>query len=153
MAEPLPGLEALRPLHTGGPGPLAEPLLWLALGAGLALAALIAMLARRGVPRTWALRREALAELARARALHPGEALRAQALLLRRVALTVKGDAAAGLAGEAWLGALDDMFRTRLFTQGAGRCFGDALYAPAMPDAASLDAELAALIRRLRAPR
>jgi Domain of unknown function (DUF4381) len=153
MAEPLPGLEALRPLHTGGSGALAEPLLWLALGAGLALAALIALLARRGVLRTWAVRREALAELAQARTLHPGEAVRSQALLLRRVAVTLKGDTAAGLAGEVWLDTLDGIFHTRFFSEGAGRCFGDALYGPAAPDAAALDAELTALTRRLKVPR
>ena len=151
MAEPLPGLEALRPLHGDGPGQLAEPLLWLALGVGVALAALVAALARRGFLRTWRLRREALAELARARSLAPGEAARAQALLLRRVALTLRGDAAAGLAGEAWLAALDDIFHTRFFTQGAGRSFGAALYAPAAP--ADHDTQLTALVSRLRAPR
>ena len=150
MAEPQAGLEALRPLHGSGPGLIADPLLWLALGAGLALAAAAALAAPRALLRQRALRREALAELRLTSELAPAEALRAQALLLRRIARTVSGEATMQLAGEAWLSELDRIFATAFFTKGAGRCFGAALYAPQQPDAGAVQDELARLLSRLR---
>ena len=149
MAEPQAGLEALRPLHTDGPGPLADPWLWLALGGGLALAALIGFAAQRGPLRSLALQREARAELRAAARLPAAEAARAQALLLRRIARTCGGEATRELRGEAWLAALDGLFATTFFTEGRGRRFGDDLYAPT-PDATRIDDELAALVKRLR---
>lgn len=150
MAEPQAGLEALRPLHGSGPGLIADPLLWLALGAGLALAAVAALAAPRALLRQGALRREALAELRQTAELAPAEALRAQALLLRRIARTVGGEATMQLAGAVWLGELDRIFATVFFTAGGGRCFGEALYAPQPPDGHAVQDELARLIRRLR---
>ena len=66
------------------------------------------------------------------------------------VARTVAGDETRQLTGEAWLGKLDSIFVTQFFTCGAGRCFGDALYAPGPADSAAQHGELARLIARLR---
>jgi hypothetical protein len=44
------------------------------------------------------------------------------------------------------------VFATTFFTQGAGVAYGDALYAAQIPDVDSLDAELARLFAKLRAP-
>lgn len=153
MAEPQAGLEALRPLHAEGPGLLADPLLWLAIGTGLILAAVLAAVAQRGFFKTRALRQEALRELRLASNLPADEALRAQAMLLRRIARTVGGEATMQHRGEAWLAALDSIFGTRFFTQGAGRCFGEALYATGAPDVIAVQCGLEALIARLRWPR
>ena len=113
---------------------------------------LLSFAARRGPLRKRALRREALTQLRAAGALPPGEVLPAQALLLRRLARTLGGEATMQLQGEAWLAALDSLFATRFFTLGQGRRFGDQLYAPAAPAAAALDAELTKLVKRLRWP-
>ena len=152
MAEPSTGLEALRGLHVGGAGLLADPAAWAAAAAGVLVAILLGALAARGPARRWALRREARDVLGQTRAMAPADAVSAQALLLRRIAMTVAGEAAACESGEAWLARLDAVFHTDFFTCGEGRCFGDALYLDAAPDRASLHRTLSKLIDRLHWP-
>lgn len=150
MAEVPGGLEALRGLHAAAPGLLEDAVLWGALGLGLAVGGLLAYVLQRRFLAQRQLRREALAALAGAAKLSPPEALRAQALVLRRLARTVAGDATMALQGAAWLAALDRLFATTFFTAGGGRCFGDGLYAADAPAIADIQSELARLVARLR---
>jgi hypothetical protein len=54
------------------------------------------------------------------------------------------------VAGEAWLTHLDSVFETRLFSEGLGRAYGDALYQPRQDDPTeALDAALGRLLARL----
>jgi hypothetical protein len=83
-------------------------------------------------------------------ALPADQRLAAQAEILRRIARTLHGEAAARLTGEPWLAALDGMFATRFFTTGPGRAFAD-LYVPRPAgDAEAASAELPGLMQRLR---
>lgn len=150
MADAPGGLEALRGLHADTAGIWVDARLWIALVGGLLLAGLVAYIAQwRFLPQR-RLRREALAELNRTRQLAPAAAQAAQALLLRRIARTVAGDATMHLSGEAWLAALDGMFATQYFSRGNGRRFGEALYAPPQADAVHDPAEIARLVSQLR---
>lgn len=140
-------LAGLRDIHVP-PAPLVE-MSDVAAGALafaiVAAAALAAFLWRRRS----ALRREALAQLAATGALAPEERLVAQAKLLRRVARS-RSDDAVTTRGDDWLRQLDRLFRTRFFSDGHGRIFGEALYARATQvDAEALEGELRRLIGRL----
>ena len=144
-------LEMMHPMREPPqPASLAPFGLTLALGcaAGLILLAL-AVAARR---RRAGLREAALAALARTRALAAPERLAAQAALLRRLVRQVAGDEAARAQGANWLAELDRAFATRVFTEGAGVAYGDALYGTSVPDVDALDRELAGMIGKLRAP-
>ena len=145
MAEAAAALDLLRPMHAPAglenAGTLA---LMLALGLGLA-ALLWPMLSRRR-----ALRREALREFFRAQALAGNEKRTAQARLLRQIVRRLDGNAPFA-EGAQWLARLDRVFATRFFTQGAGRCFGVALYERAGgPPDGEVDAMLAKLLAGLR---
>src|SRR4051794_14284679 len=95
-------------------------------------------------------RRAALREFKATRELAPDARLVAQARLLRRVARTLEGEAAASERGEAWASRLDRLFATDFFSRGAGRVLVDGLYRrPAAPDAGAIDAELARLLARI----
>lgn len=74
----------------------------------------------------------------------------AQARLLRRLARTLAGDAAARETGAAWATRLDTLLATDFFTKGPGRVLADGLYRRQTPDLDGLDAELGRLIGRLR---
>jgi hypothetical protein len=91
-----------------------------------------------------------LAELAGSRDLDPESRLVAQARLLRRLARTLAGDAAARETGAAWATRLDTLLATDFFTKGPGRVLADGLYRRQTPDLDGLDAELGRLIGRLR---
>lgn len=144
-------LAALRDLHWPAPidGSLPASLATAALGgAALAVVAklLIGLVASARCP----VRRAALAELARTRALDEPERIVAQAALLRRLARTFAEDGSARERGAAWLERLDRLFATDVFSRGRGQGFGDALYLPDQEKPALEDAELARLIGRLR---
>jgi hypothetical protein len=155
MAE-LSGLEALRGLHVDSTVVGIEPGIALGVAIGIAAAAIVIMLARarplRARPlRVRAVRRALRTSLALARAAPREQQLVAQATLLRRAARTVAGEEVARLRGEAWLAALDRIFRTRFFTAAEGRCFADDLYAASpAADPEVTGRTLAGLARRLR---
>ncbi|TNC11383.1 DUF4381 family protein [Methylobacterium terricola] len=134
-------LAGLRGLHAPPDPGLVRLDMLAAIGAGLALAALAAWLLPRWRGRP--IRRAALAELAAARDLPPGERQVALARLSRRLARSLGVEGAAGL--DARLGT--DFFRT-----GPGRTLTEHLYAPGpAPDLAAAEAGLARLVARLRA--
>jgi hypothetical protein len=143
-------LEALRALH-GGAGAPVDPLIWLAICAGLLAAIVCVFAARANLFRLPAVRRATHTALASTRDL-PVELRHAeQAKVLRRVARTLGSEDQARLRGEAWLGALDHFFRTRYFTQGEGRYFADDLYrANNAHDPDAMARRLEHLARRLR---
>ena len=150
MAE-LPGLEALRGLHVESTGVGIEPGIALGVAIGIAAAAIVILLARARPMRVRAVRRALRTSLALARAAPREQQLVAQATLLRRTARTVAGEEVARLRGEAWLAALDRIFRTRFFTEREGRCFADDLYAASTAaDPEVTGRNLAGLAQRLR---
>jgi hypothetical protein len=109
------------------------------------------LLTRARPLRVRAVRRALRTSLALARAAPREQQLVAQATLLRRAARTVGGEEVARLRGEAWLAALDRIFRTRFFTEREGRCFADDLYAASpAADPEVTGRNLASLARRLR---
>lgn len=147
MPDPSSVAERLRPLHPPPPDGIAEAAIMALLGCVLATAA--ALLWRYLQARRRPLRRAALASLAASRALPAPDRLAAQARLLRNLACALDGDAHA-LHGDAWLAHLDAILDTRLFSEGPGRAFGDALYRRRDDDPAeALDRELARLLARL----
>lgn len=146
MDDPASVVEKLRPLHAPAADGMAEILVMALAGclAAAGIATALHFLARRRP-----LRRAALTALAASRVLTAPERLAAQARMLRHVAGALDRSAAS-LHGDEWLARLDAIFATRLFTEGAGRAFGDALYRPLEDDpAAMLDGELARLLARL----
>ena len=150
MAE-LPSLEALRGLHVEGTLAGIEPGIALGVALGIAAAAMLMVLARARPLRLRAVRRALRTSLALAQAAPREQQLVAQATVLRRAARTVAGEEVARLRGEAWLAALDRIFRTRFFTEREGRCFADELYAASpTADPEVTGRNLAALARRLR---
>jgi hypothetical protein len=155
VAVPL-SLDQLRGLHLpGGAAGAVQGEIVAAAALGF-LAALLVGLARAWRSRSRAtVRRAALAELARSRALDPEARLVAQARLLRRLDRTLGGPAEAravgAVTGADWAARLDGLYRTDFFTRGAGRVLADGLYRRQAPDLDALDAELGRLIGRLRA--
>ena len=158
MAAPLTpdaalSLDQLRGLHL--PGNAAGALLGEIVAAaalGFAAALLVGLLRYLRARAQATLRRAALAELAASRDLDPEARLVAQARLLRRLARTRLGEAAASAEGADWAGRLDRLFATDFFSAGAGRVLVDGLYRRReTPDPARLDAELGRLIGRMRA--
>lgn len=143
-------LAALRPAHWPEALPVTTmaDLLSAALAGGLAALLLVSallLLRRRAKPSP---RSETLASLSAARTLPAGERLAAQAAALRRHVLRVAGPADARLEGEAWLGALDRVFRTDRFSGGEGRVLVDGLYRPVEPETAdALDRFLDRIVR------
>lgn len=127
------------------PAPPETSLLPLAIVAALlsVLTGLIVVLILRR-RRTW--RSEALARLDGLASLDRATALAEAAALLRRIAILKSGGSAARLTGDAWLTHLDGLFRTRFFTDGKGRAFGDNLYQ--RESAPPPMAELRTMIRR-----
>lgn len=135
MADPAQMLQQLRPLHSPPGLEATLPLLGLALAGALLALLLWPWLARRG-----AVRRAALAGLARTRTYPPAERAMAQAALLRKVAAGLGVSQAERLDGEAWLTRLDSLLGTQFFSKGEGRWFGEGLYRPSRhPDPAALD--------------
>ena len=147
MADASSVLDRLRPLRAPPDDGASAILLMGLLGAVAAM--LLAVSLRRLFARHRPLRRAALDALAASRVLPGPERLAAQARILRDVARAHDDDAAA-LQGAAWLARLDALFDTRLFSDGAGQAFGEALYRPC-DDAPveTLDRELARLFARL----
>lgn len=144
-------LAGLRELHRHSAALLTDPAVWTGIAAGLVLAVAFALLFGRSLLRRAALEREARAALARTRDLPSDERLAEQAKILRRLGRTVLGSSSATLRGDAWLAALDGLFRTDFFSKGAGRCFAADLYAaPSGASDASVTAQLEALVPRLR---
>ncbi|TGD99321.1 DUF4381 family protein [Methylobacterium nonmethylotrophicum] len=134
-------LAALRGLHPPPDPGLVRPAILAAIALGLALAGLAAWLRPR--LRARPVRRAALAELAAARALPPGE---------RRVALARLSLRLARSLGVEGLGGLDARLRTDFFGSGPGRVLSQDLYAPGpAPDLAPVEAGLARLVASLRA--
>jgi hypothetical protein len=147
MAAPADVLGKLRPLRPPPADGLSDIVL---MGlAGCVLAAVLAVALHRLREKRRPLRRAARASLAASRSLSPDDRLAAQAQLLREVAGALD-DSARALQGEAWLTRLDALFSTRLFSEGPGRTFGEALYQPRVNDPAeAVDGELARLLGRL----
>lgn len=140
-------VERLRPLRLPAADGTAETLV-MAL-AGCVAAAALSLALHRLLARRRPLRRAALAALAASRALPAQQRLAAQARLLRNVAGALDRSASS-LRGEQWLARLDALFATRLFSEGLGRAFGEALYRPRDDDPAeALDGELERLLARL----
>lgn len=145
MAEAADALDLLRPMHApAGLENIGALALMLVLGLGLAVLLWPLLIRRR------ALRRAALQELSRTMTLAGSEKRTAQARLLRLIMRKLDGPAAR-TEGTEWLARLDQVFATRFFTQGAGCCFGAALYERAadQPDS-EVDAMLANLLAGLR---
>ena len=141
-------LEMMHPMREPAqPAGLAPFLVTLAIGAGAGVVLFVLIIQARR--RRSLVRRAAVAELARTRALVPPERLAAQASLLRRLVRRLAGESAARTQGALWLESLDRVFATRFFTEGQGRAFGDALYGPRIPDVDALDAELTGLFAKL----
>lgn len=151
-ADPVPSLDQLRGLHLpGGSAALFRGEIFVAILVGLCAALLVGLARRLWLRMRQTLRRTALAELAAASRLPPEERLVAQASLLRRLVLTLRGEEAAAIRGEAWAGELDRLFRTDYFSRGAGRIFVDGLYAGgARPEPGAVEAELRRLFGRVR---
>ncbi|KQO65550.1 MULTISPECIES: DUF4381 family protein [unclassified Methylobacterium] len=146
-----PGLDQLRGLHlpaeTGG----AQGAVMLAIALGFTAALVLGLLRLLRARRRGSVRRAALADLAAANALPPERRRVAQAQLLRRLARTLQGDAAADAQGDAWAAALDRLFATTFFSAGAGRIFAEGLYRRGASEPGPVDAELARLFARIGA--
>jgi hypothetical protein len=146
------------PAHAAGAGQ-GEVVLAIALGFAAALLVGLFRLVRNRQKNT--VRRAALRELAATRALPPDQRLVAQARLLRRLARTVRGDAAASAQGADWAGILDGLFATDFFTRGAGQVLASGLYRRETPKFETsksetskselIDAELTRLFARIGA--
>lgn len=99
-------------------------------------------------------RREALHALRQTHSSGQGDPLQEMAIVLRRIARLRSGEQTSQLHGQPWLEALDRCFDTQWFTQGDGKVFGHALYAPAASepiDPRPLSRTLDRLIRKLPA--
>jgi len=147
MADPSSLFEQLRPLHAPASDGIVEIVVMAFIGSLSAAAMSLAFLSWRARRRP--LRRASLEALAASRALPPAERLAAQALMLRRAASALTGRTAC-LHGEEWLACLDEIFATKLFSEGRGRAFGDNLYRPCeeVPSQA-LDRDLERLLARV----
>lgn len=144
-------LDDLRDIHLPEPPPGLPDWLLIFITAAAAASAvlLVVSLFGRGSPAI----RATLAQLDRIDTRDNGAAIAHMATLLRRYALArLKGppaSEAARLTGDAWLARLDQLTRSRFFTQGDGRVFGEALYARGPhPDAEGLKHDLARLLKR-----
>ena len=145
-------LDQLRGLHLPSQAGAIQGEVVVAVALGFLAALLVGLVRALRGRRRATLRRAALRELDAARALAPEARLVAQARLLRRVARTLEGDAAAAERGEAWAARLDRIFATDFFSRGAGHVLVDGLYRRrAEPDAGTVDAELARLLARIKA--
>lgn len=123
----------------------------LAIALGFTAALALGLLRHLAARRRASVRRAAQAELAAAAVLPPAQRRVAQARLLRRLARTLQGDAAAQAKGADWAATLDRLFATTFFTAGAGRVFAEGLYQREAPDPGPVDAELARLFARIGA--
>jgi len=147
MADPSSLVERLRPLRPPTADGTTEILIMALVGCVIAAAISCALL--RFFAQRRPLRRSALAALAASRALPAPERLVAQARALRDVAGALDRSAAS-LRGEEWLARVDAIFSTRLFGEGLGRAYGEALYRQRDDDPAeALDGELERLLARL----
>lgn len=146
--EKVDALAALRDIHIPQPPPGLSPWPTIAALAVIALALLLlgVLVARWRNCWTRAMR-DHLAALDPASDNATAEA----AKLLRRAAISRLGPSVARLQGAEWLAALDGLFRTRFFSAGAGRAFGEALYA--RPSDEPTPATLLSELRRLAARR
>jgi hypothetical protein len=145
-------MSELRAIHLPSDAGIGVGEIVLAVAIGLAAALVVSQL--------WAaimnkgrrsLRGLALASLAVSKKLGPDDRLVFQAKLLRRLVRALRGEAAARQQGDAWLGLLDNTFRTDFFTRREGRCYGDGLYRPTPPPSIEvLDDQLRGLVKRMR---
>ncbi len=145
------GLAQLRSLHLPPVDGSGQGEVVLAIALGFTAALLVGLFRFLRDRRRNSVRRAALAELAAARPLPPEARLVAQARLLRRLARTLRGDAAASGQGADWARTLDGLFATTFFTTGAGRGLVENLYRRETPDPAAIDAELGRLFARIGA--
>ena len=144
-------LEMMHPMREP-PLPASLAPFLVTLGLGCVAAAALFVVYWQALRRRSDLRRSAEAALSASRALAPPERLAAQANLLRRLVRVVAGESEARRQGAAWLESLDRAFATQFFTEGDGKAYGDALYAPRLPDVDALDQALAGLFRVLGRP-
>jgi len=145
-------LDQLRGLHlpADAAGAAQGPVV-LAIALGFTAALLVGLVRYLRARQRGTVRRVAARELAAANALPPEHRRVAQAQLLRRLARTLQGDAAADAQGAAWAAALDRLFATTFFSAGAGRIFAEGLYRRGAPEPGPVDAELARLFARIGA--
>ncbi|KQP83137.1 DUF4381 family protein [Methylobacterium sp. Leaf117] len=146
-----PSLDQLRGLHLPAETGAAQGAVMLAIALGFTAALAFGLLRWLRARRRGSVRRAALRELAAANALPPESRRVAQAQLLRRLARTLQGDAAADAQGAAWAATLDRLFATTFFSAGAGCIFTDGLYQRGAPEPGPVDAELARLFARIGA--
>lgn len=144
-------LAQLRGLHLPPVDGTGQGELMLAIALGFTAALLVGLFRSLRDRRRNSVRRAAVAELAASRSLPPEARLVAQAGLLRRLARTLRGDAAASSQGADWARTLDGLFATDFFTLGAGRGLAQDLYRRESPDCAAIDAELDRLFARIGA--
>lgn len=141
-------LASLRDIHAPPPpdGLSAWPI-FAAVAALVAIVLLGVWLVARSRQR-WAV--ELTGMLENLPAISPDSSLTEAARLLRRVATLKLGHTAAKLQGADWLAALDALLRTRFFSAGEGRVFGEAMYRPSLRniDAGPVLEELRRLARR-----
>lgn len=145
-------LESLRGLHlpANAAGAIQGEVV-LAIALGFTAALLVGLVRYLRLRARNNVRRQALRDLAATRGLDPEARLVAQARLLRRLARTLQGDAAADAHGPDWATRLDRLFSTDFFTKGGGRVLADGLYRRGPADPAAIDAELGRLFSRIGA--
>lgn len=144
-------LEALRGLHLpGNAAGAVSGTVVVAVAAGFLAALLVGLVRALRVRARATIRRAALRDLAAAQGLGPEARLVAQARLLRRLARTLQGDAAASAQGADWAARLDGLLATTFFTAGAGRVLVGGLYRRPAADPGPIDGELRRLIGRIR---
>ena len=151
-AERAASLDALRGLHlpANAAGAIQGEVV-LAIALGFTAALLVGLVRSLRLRARNTVRRQALRDLAATRGLDPEARLVAQARLLRRLARTLQGDAAADAHGLDWALRLDRLLATSFFTTGAGRVLADGLYRREPADLAAIDAELGRLFSRIGA--
>jgi len=125
------------------------------IGALLCIVALLMLVVFRWLQRRNAWIYESISVIEQCRSHSPPDALARVAGMLRQIMRRYHGARINQLQGDEWLATLDAHFRTRWFSTGAGRVFGNDLYrSPGSTNhanpASTFYEELLALIKRQR---
>lgn len=142
-------LEQLRDIHQ--PAPPSEPAIWpIAIALLIIGTAIVALILRHWKRRQRSWLSAALQELDSIQHHANSTARLHTAELLKRIVLTHDNNAdIRKLHGNAWLRHLDQFFKTRFFSEGDGRIYGDTLYQPNTNiDSALIYKKLRKLIKR-----